>query len=478
MARSFIGPFILTFFIALFVLVMQFLWKYVDELVGKGLDTWVLARLMFYASARLVPMALPLAVLLSSIMVLGDMGEHLELTASRSAGISLLRIMRPILYTVFVISIFAFFFSNNAIPYANLKFSSLMYDIRHQKPAMAIKEGIFYLDIDGFALRVGKKGTDGRTLYNIMVYDHTSNQGNDHVITAEKGEMTQNDQEMAMTLHLEKGEQYKEVAPKQADKPNYEMYHTSFDSWEKKFDLSKFKLSHTDEAFFKDMKQMMTLLQLLGQMDTVKKDRLNTVASFHTYALPYLGMLRTGIDTLPISKVLAPSTIPSKLHLKDYPKKDKLAIYERALTQARNMKNYADIVVKQVEFKDSELMQHRVEIYRKFTLSIACIVLFFIGAPLGSIIRKGGLGWPLFYSILFFILYMVISIIGEKMASRGALSAFTGMWLSTMILIPVGFFLTFKAYTDSQLLNLDNFSLAELPVIKYITARLNSKVHA
>ena len=460
LVKSFIGPFILTFFIALFVLVMQFLWKYVDDLVGKGLSTWILSELLFYASARLVPLALPLAVLLASIMTFGDLGEHMELTASKSAGISLLRLMRPLLITVIFISFFAFFFSNNVLPMANLKFSALLYDIRHQKPTVAIKEGIFYNEIDGFNLRVEKKGSDGLTLYNILIYDHTSGQGDDHIVTAQKGRMTEDEKGMALTLTLENGEQYKELAPKAPDKQNYEMYHTTFGSWEKKFDLSRFKLTRTDENFFKDMKQMMTLTQLTHQIDTINLDKKNLTKGLHNYVVPYYGYMRTGLDTL--------KTVPKAENvnfntdfkntadmLRTFNKTESNGIMERALTQARNIKNYSNIVLKQMEFKDTDIIQHMVEVYRKFTLSIACIVLFLIGAPLGSIIRKGGLGWPLFWSVLFFIVYHVTSIIGEKMAEKLIIGTFVGMWMSTFVLLPIGAFLTYKAANDSPLFSAD-----------------------
>ncbi len=470
LVKSFIGPFILTFFIALFVLVMQFLWKYVDDLVGKGLSTWILSELLFYASARLVPLALPLAVLLASIMTFGDLGEHMELTAAKSAGISLLRMMRPLLVTVIFISFFAFFFSNNVLPMANLKFSALLYDIRHQKPTVAIKEGIFYNEIDGFNLRVGKKGSDGLTLYNILIYDHTSGQGDDHIVTAQKGQMTQDEKGMALTLTLENGEQYKELAPKGADKQNYEMYHTTFGSWEKKFDLSRFKLARTDENFFKDMKQMMTLTQLTHQIDTINLDKKNLTKGLHNYVVPYFGFIRTGLDTLKTPPKAETVNVPTDFKntadmLRTFNKTDVHSIMERALTQARNIKNYSNIVVKQLEFKDTDIVQHMVEVYRKFTLSIACIVLFMIGAPLGSIIRKGGLGWPLFWSVLFFIIYHVNSIIGEKMAEKLVVGTFTGMWMSTFILLPIGAFLTYKAANDSPLFNMD-FYLRIASVLK------------
>jgi lipopolysaccharide export system permease protein len=460
LVKSFIGPFVLTFFIALFVLVMQFLWKYVDDLVGKGLSTWVLCELLFYASARLVPMALPLAVLLASIMTFGDLGEHMELTASKSAGISLLRMMCPLAVTVFFISIFAFFFSNNLLPLANLKFSALLYDIRHQKPTVAIKEGIFYNEIDGFNLRVERKGDDGLSLYNILIYDHTSGQGDDHIVTAHKGKMTQDEKGMALTLTLEDGEQYKELPPKAPDKQNFEMYHTTFGSWEKKFDLSKFKLTRTDENFFKDMKQMMSFTQLVHQIDTINIDKSNLAKGLHNYVVPYYGYSRTGLDTLKTSPKVEPVNFPTDFKttadmLRTFNNTDKNSIMERALAQARNIKNYSNIVVKQLEFKDVDVVQHMIEVYRKFTLSVACMVLFLIGAPLGSIIRKGGLGWPLFWSVLFFILYHVTSIIGEKMAEKLVVSTFMGMWLATAVLLPVGIFLTYKAANDSPLFDAD-----------------------
>ena len=461
-AKSFIGPFILTFFIALFVLVMQFLWKYIDDLVGKGLTTWVLVELLFYASAQVVPLALPLAVLLASIMTLGDMGEHLELTASKSAGISLYRMMRPLFIAVVFISLFAFYFSNYMLPLANLKMSALIYDIRHQKPTMAIKEGIFYNEIDGYNIRVARKGTDGITLYDLLVYDHTSGQGDDHIITAQKGQMLQDDKQLALTLRFENGQQYKEMQPKKPDQQNYEMYHTSFAVWEKKFDLSMFKLSRTDENIFKEYKKMMNLSQLRKQIDTINIDRKNLVAGLHNYIAPYYGYTRTGIDTLKAMPQADSTSFPLDFRntadmLRTFSIHEKITIMDRSLSQARNVKNYAGIVQKQVEYKDSDIVQHQVEVYRKFTLSVACLVLFLIGAPLGSIIRKGGLGWPLFYSVLFFILYHVTSTIGEKVAQKMVIGVFAGMWLSTFLLVPIGIFLTLKAANDSKLFNADAY---------------------
>lgn len=340
----------------------------------------------------------------------------------------------------------------------NLKFSALLYDIRHQKPSVAIKEGIFFNDIDGFSLRVENKSKNGDTLYHILVYDKSSGQGDDHVITAERGSMIQDEESMALTLYLENGKEYKDVTPKKPSEQKYEMYRTTFASWEKKFDLSKFKLTRTDENFFKDMKQMMTLDQLTHQMDTINTDRGNLIKSLGDYLHPYYGFKRDGLDSLakkePVVAAIS-SFKNTEDMLRTYTKKEKISILERALSQARNVKNYTNIVQNQVQNKDRDLISHLIEIYRKFTLSIACIVLFFVGAPLGSIIRKGGLGWPLFYAVLFFIIYYVISIIGEKSAEKLVINPFAGVWLSTLTLLPVGIFLTYKAANDSNLYNPD-----------------------
>lgn len=456
--KSFIGPFVLTFWIAQFVLVMQFLWKYVDDLVGKGLSTGVLLELLMYASARLVPLALPLAVLLASIMTYGALGEHYELTAVKSAGVSLLRFMRALIVTVIGISIFAFVFSNNILPMANLKFGALLYDIRHQKPTVALKPGIFYNGINGFFIKVGSKDDETNTLYNLTVYDHTSGKGNDHVITAERGAMTQDEEAMALTLKLEKGKQYREIDPKDpTQKSNYEMVSTTFGSWEKRFDLSQFKLQRSDEEFFKDLKQMLDLKQLRAGIDTILMEEKNITNGLITSLTQYTNMQKFGMDSAK-PQAIAPLAFAQATDLvKPYDQTKRLEIMERAMNKARNIKNFSNVTAKQLQYKEKEHTSYTIEIFRKFTLSVACIVLFFIGAPLGSIIRKGGLGWPLFYSVLFFIMYHVTSIIGEKLTENGVFTPFAGMWLSTFVLLPIGLFLTLKAANDSKLFQIDYY---------------------
>lgn len=270
-----------------------------DDLVGKGLDPWGATGTAGLCSARLVPLALPLAVLLASIITYGSFGEHFELTAVRSAGVSLFRFMRSLIVTVTLISIFAFFFSNNLLPMANLKFGALLYDIRHQKPTVALKPGIFYSGIDGFSIRTEDKDDATNTLYGITVYDHTSGKGNDHVITARRGMLTQDEDALALSLKLDTGKQYREIDPKDGDKANtYQMVNTQFSSWEKRFDLSQFKLARTDENFFKDLKQMLDLKQLYGEIDTINIEADNLKKGFANYSIPYFAIKKFGFDTL------------------------------------------------------------------------------------------------------------------------------------------------------------------------------------
>lgn len=457
--KSFVGPLVLTFFIAQFVLVMQFLWKYVDDLVGKGLSTGILLELLLYASARLVPMALPLAILVASIMTLGSFGEHYELTAIKSSGVSLMRFLRALTLFVIGLGAFAFFFSNNLLPKANLKFGALLYDIRHQKPTVAIKPGIFYSGIDGFYIRAENKDDETNTLYGITVYDHTSGKGNDHVITATKGSMTQDEEATALTLRLENGKQYRDLEPKTPEsKGKYEMVSTQFKSWEKKFDLSGFKLSRTDENFFKDLKQMLNLQQLYDEIDSIHAEENQLIAGFNNYLTPYFLFKKNGADTLVYKEEkLMNVSGDIKTDLMSYDQRTRIQIMERAMNKARNIKNFADVTGKQLSYKKRDHTTHMIEVHRKFTLSVACLVLFFVGAPLGSIIRKGGLGWPLFYSVIFFIIYHVGGMIGEKMAENNVLSAFGGMWLATVVMLPIGIFLTLKATSDSKIFGLDYY---------------------
>ena len=268
LVKRFLGPFVLTFFIVQFVLIMQFLWKYIDDLVGKGLDWEIIFRLFFFASAAFVPLALPLAVLLSSIMTFGSLGEHFELTAIKSSGISLLRFMRSLIIFVIFISGVAFYFSNSVLPKANLEFKVLLSDIRNQKPTLSLEERVFNRDIDGFAIWFEEKGEDGKSLSNIIIYDYSSHAAVESILLSEKGELYQSDNDSLLILKLYDGISYREVPPEKSENKTYEHFKTTFSTWEKRFDLTQFNLTESNQDYYKELSKMLNVRQLQGKIDT------------------------------------------------------------------------------------------------------------------------------------------------------------------------------------------------------------------
>ncbi len=446
---SFIGPFILTFFIALFVLLMQFLWKYIDDLVGKGLDWWTIAQLMGYTSTTLVPLALPLAILLSSIMTFGNLAEHFEIVAAKSAGISLQRLMRPLVVVAILISVGAFYFSNYVLPYSNLKMGSLLYDVRQQKPALFIKEGIFYNGIDGYSMKIGKKEKDGKSLRNIMIYDHTGNNGNRKVVVADSGSMVMTDDKRYLILTLVNGNSYEEQTNRRKNYDTNPLLRYKFDKEIIRMDLSSFQLNRTNEELFKDNHQMMNIFQLQNMLDTFQIQYNKREARFSRDMKPYYSFLR---DTTVLSKV-SKAKPRNPLLLAD--KKEKTVAYDGAIAQARVLKSYVESATDDFDSKTRSMVKYDIEWHRKFTLSIACLLLFLIGAPLGAIIRKGGLGLPIVISIAFFLSYHIVSITGEKFAKEGVISVVRGMWQSSFVLLPIGIFLVYKATHDSALFDAD-----------------------
>jgi len=450
---SFIGPFILTFFIALFILLMQFLFKYIDDLVGKGLEWYVVLELMAYASSTLVPMALPLAILLSSIMTFGNLGEHYELVALKSSGISLRRIMMPLITIVFVISIGAFYFSNIVMPFANLKMGALMWDVRNQKPSLAIKAGEFYNGIDGYSIRVGEKEEDGNSLKNIVIYNHTANNGNMNVLMADSGKMLKSDNDRYLVIELYNGISYEESGQPGTINNRKQLTRVKFKEHEVKFDLSTFQLNRTDENLFKDHYTMLNLKQLKYYKDSLSERLVRDKVFFNqNYAL-YTSMnksfkLDSSVKSIQHAK-LNPNII------RNFKQEDRTMIYSRAFSTIRNVASYTETAKADQENMSEKIRRHEIEEHRKFTLPFACMILFFIGAPLGAIIRKGGLGMPIVISIFFFIFFHILSITGEKMARQDVVPVWQGMWMASFILTPIGIFITRKASSDSTLLDLD-----------------------
>ncbi|NOQ27271.1 MAG: LptF/LptG family permease [Bacteroidales bacterium] len=493
--KSYFGPLVATFFVSLFILLMQFLWKYIDDLAGKGLEWTIIAELILYASARLVPMALPLAILLSSIMTFGNLGEHFELTAIKSAGVSLQKFMTPLIFLAVLISIGAFYYSIYVIPYTNLKMHSLIYDVRNQRPELQIKEGMFYNGIEGYSIKIAQKNYKTDLLQNIMVYDHLENRNNVKVTVADSGYMRMTADEQNLILTLYNGYSYEEIkesrSKRKKDK-NYPHQRQNFDKQVVVFKLTGLDFSRTDEDLFRNHYQMFSLNQLEYAKDSliIEYNKLINRFSKNILTTNYfkketsLSNSRKGDgniiaknkrddgfsankiqpnvnkDTIKTdSIIITPQTFNLDSIFNIQKIKSKSDAINHALTYARTTQNNINNSKKQFKSKAERIRRHQIEWHRKFALSFSCLVFFFIGAPFGAIIRKGGFGTPVVVSVLFFILYYVIMISGEKFAREGILLPYVGMWLPSFILMPLGIFLTYKATTDSGLLNADSYVL-------------------
>ena len=434
--KSFVGPLVLTFAVAVFVLLMQFIWKYVDDIAGKGLSVGIIAELLLDASATFVPMAMPIAVLFASIMTMGNMGEHYELVAVKSGGIPLWRAMVPMFVIVMAMTVVAYLFADYVMPSAVLKYRTTLYDITRKKPALNIRPGEYYSEIDGFVILVNEKDPDGKTLHDITIYDTRANVSRPDVIVAREGYMQTTPDERYMVFTLIDGCSYSENADNSREE-SYPFTRIYFDKDEMSFDLSSFAFDKSDESIFQGGYQMMNTSQLDSNIVRLKEQRSESIAK-------QLENIRVKINTDPHddSSVVAVAPVHVLIDSLDVMRQrrvygDALAKAERCLTDVRT---HSNVIVSQSEY----INRHYIEWNRKFSLSIACIVLFFVGAPFGSIVRKGGLGMPLVASVIFFVMYYVIGMIAEKAVREGAIGSW-GMWISTFVMIPVGILLTYKA---------------------------------
>lgn len=444
--KAFVGPFIATFFITLFVLVLQFFWLYIDDIVGKGLDFFTIARLMSYVTASVVPLALPLAVLLSSIMTFGNLGETFELVAIKSAGIPLLRFMRPLLITSLFICGIAFLFNNYIIPRATLKLNTLKYDIIVTKPALDIKEGVFYDKIDGYVIKIGKKEENG-TIRNVVIYEKNYNL-QDNITVADSGLMRISDDKQYLEFLLNSGWRYQEKGERVTT--NTEFTRMGFKDYKKIFDLSSFKIQKTEDSVFKDNWRMLSVRQLDKAIDSLQKTRMSISKSISSESALYLAFARN-LDSN--WKPAPPSAKPVTSFKQLIPDSLRTAVLDVANGQASSVKAIMERYSAEFTARKMNVRLHLIEWHRKFSLSFACLVLFLIGAPLGSIIRKGGIGTPLIFAVMFFVVFFLLNNYGEKFVKQDVLQPLVGMWLATFILLPVGLFLVYKAMRDSQLFN-------------------------
>ena len=457
MLRSFLGPLFVTFMIVLFILSMQFLWKYVDDLMGKGLPAFTMVKLLTYATASFVPLAIPLAVLLSSIMTMGGLGERGELTPMRSAGLGLFRILLPLIMLAFAITGFSFYFSNNLLPVANLKFQSLLWDVTKKKPALNLKPGVFYNGIDGFTIRVADKHEDTGVLDDVLIYDHRGAfQCDRTVVRAEHGRMKRSTDGNFLVLELQNGRIHREESTgTNASATGMPLLRGRFERDELRMDLSGLGMKRTDEDLFKDHYKMRTMGQLQVAEDSL-------VSKYEQKKLEQERYLRNGLaitrDTLDTAR--PGDYVDMRAFQHTLSPGSQRNLYDIAINMTRNAASFIDRTLEERENRRSQIAKFRVEWHRKLMLAAACMIFFFIGAPLGAIVRKGGMGLPTVFAIVFFLIFHIISYSSEQLVKSGGLDPWPGMWISTLVLLPIGAFLTWKAATDSPLLEADAYARA------------------
>lgn len=392
---SFIRPFLLTFSVVILILLMQFLWKYIDDLIGKGLDIGIIMELLWYSTITLIPLALPLAVLLASMMLMGGMAERSEITAMNALGQPFIYLLTPLFVFSLLIGTSSFLISNYAIPYSNLKATNLMYDIMQKKLNINIKEKVFFSEIEGYSIRVQKKENNG-VMKDVIIYDYTDKKGIKKIFIAKQAEMLITQNNKYLLIHLENGESYNEI---NQDNDEY-ILHTKFENYNLSLDLSSFQMERTTSDRFTNRAKTMNISQLTYGIDSLKNQKMqfqNNITADFMHA-------HTGENH-------------KNIHQK--------------ITEFSSYKNNEKTITKKIN-------KFQVELHRKFTLAIACIIMLIIGGPIGAIIKKGGFGLPVIFSIILFLLYHVMSITGEKMVKKNILDPIIGMWGSTYIMLIIG----------------------------------------
>ncbi len=471
--KSFIRPFIVTFFIVMFVLTMLFLFKYIDDLIGKGFEWYVILELLAYNSAVQISMAMPLSMLLSSIMTFGNLGESYELVAIKAAGISLRKAMTPLFILVGLFSGGAFLFSDYILPVVNLKMAALLYDVRIKQADFLIKPGIFNNTIPGYSIRAKGKSRDGKILYDLMIYDHKSSTTANNVLLAKEGYIYNSPDNNSMILKLKDGIRYEDSRAKNSKvyDPRQQFTRFHFEETEQKFDMSAFQMKRTDENLFKSHHAMLNLKQLKHytdsnalQMDSLRNTVFREVQSYYYYFSDYYTPKEQPSLTFPIHY---------NQHFTEAIPQDKRSMaISSAMNQVRYIKDVINIKSGEDTFYRDKDIRYNIEFQRKFTLAVSCLLLFCIGAPLGAIIRKGGLGLPVVMAIIFFLTYHIIATVSEKSAKEGNIDTFWGMWMAIFILTPLAIFLAYKAATDSALFDIDQYRLRAEKALTWIKTRL------
>jgi lipopolysaccharide export system permease protein len=482
--KSFIGPFFITFAISIFFLLMQFIWLWIEDLIGKGLDITIILKILWYAAINIIPIALPLAVLLASVMTFGNLGENFELTAMKSSGISLWRIMNPLIIFIIALSLSAFFFSNYVLPYSNLQYARLLYDVSRKRPELNIKTGVFNNEIDGYSIKIDDKNQSTGMMYGFMIYNHLKRKGNNEVTLADSGQISITSDQKNMVVTLYNGNNYNEMDEKSKNKEDKE-YPFRIDQFTKEtiiFQLPDISLKKSNENLFEKHYEIMNTRQLTGVIDSLKTEYKFRVKQYKNNLLDFnyfkqemklsAKMQKEQYVQDSIRKFKAPDKLTATINLDSFYLNlstiNKQKVVNDALISINRTKTNIVNNSQSLSNRLRWLKKHQLAWYKKFTLSFACFIFFFIGAPLGSIIRKGGFGLPILVSIILFMFYYVLFMMGGKAAEEGALPVFTGAWLASFILLPLGVYISYKASRDSKIINIDklDFILRLIPTKK------------
>ncbi|AFK05304.1 permease YjgP/YjgQ family protein [Emticicia oligotrophica DSM 17448] len=462
--RSFIGPFILTTCVVVFIFLMRFLMLYFNDFVGKDLGYDVFGKLFVYFSLITVPIALPLSTLLASLMCFGNLGEYSELTAIKSAGVPISRVLFPAMIFALGVSVFSFWFNNTVNPWANLKGYSLLYDVKTTKVTLNIKEGIFYKEIPGYSIKVVKKFSDGKTLKGVTIYNHSQNNGNINVTLADSGKMYTMYDNTYLVFELFNGCNYIDYRSNDASYNETQFVKNGFKQNKMVFSLESFGMKRTDESQFKYHEFMKNINQLNEQADSIKKDIKKTLRSQTTLAtnLYNFQFKEYPVDTSKAARERKPiksgSWIAEKMKKSVTVTSDEEA-FETALNQAKNLKDQFNTTVDIIKSKKRDAIKAEVEKWHKFTMAFACFVMFLIGSSLGSIIKKGGFGMPVLLSITFFILMYVLMQLGDKYAKEDIWPVLLGVWMPDFILLLFGVYFLYKATNDARLFESDIYAV-------------------
>ena len=462
--KTFIGPFLITSVFVTFIFVTQKMVIYLEDLANKGIPFSVFAELAFYLSFNAVPRSLPLAILLSSLMTYGNLGQHNELTAIKSSGVSLLRIISPVFVFVLLMSFGLAMFNNFILPKMNLKAYSLLYDLKNKKPALDLKEGVFYSSIPNYSIRVNHKDEDGQGIKDVMIYDHTMGKGNTDVVVADSGRMYTIMNDMYLVLELYNGVKSSEYRTN-SKFYEQEFLRSEFDFSKVVFDLSSFQLKETDEDLFKNNRQVMNGPQLFHYADSIfKKEKNERVLLIPGLRSKYRYM---PIDTGSYSDY---SVVTSAYLVEGEESKN----LNNALSQARSIKTYLDNKEKYLFDLRKRAIRFAIEFFHDYTEALACIVMFLIGAPVGVILKKGGLGVPVLVTIIFFILHYVVDLSVEKVARVEGLNFYFAVFVSNLVLLPFGLYFLRQARRDSNLFEADTYRVIVIK-IKNIVFNFGSK---